>query len=153
MFRQSVLGSVCAAVLAVGSANAGMYSDDLSRCLVKSASVEDKTDLVAWIFVAISHNPAVQQYVTLSASKRAEIDRTFTTLVVRLLSMDCRSEALDALKYEGPSVIESSFSILGQVAARELMNNPQVAAAMETIGNDVDTSGLDALLREAGISP
>lgn len=50
-----------------------------------------------------------------------------------LLTKSCLAETRDAVKYEGWSTVESSFSILGQVAGRELFANSDVASGMKEL--------------------
>jgi hypothetical protein len=50
-------------------------------------------------------------------------------------------------------VIETSFSVLGEVAMRELTTDPKVASEFEQFGNMVDAAKLEALFKEAGLNP
>lgn len=146
---------VCAAAFVCLSgtvAEAGVYSDDLGKCLVKSSSPQDQSDLVVWVFSAMSLNPAVRAYTTLTDAQRDAMSRKAAALMTRLLTSDCRTEAVAALKYEGGAAIETSFSLLGEVAVRGLMNDPDVNKAMETLGGDMDKEKLQALLKEAGVA-
>ncbi len=68
--------SVVAATLLGGCAVpalAGLYTDDLSRCLVENTSPADKITLVQWIGVAISQHPAIS---SLNKATDADIDKT-----------------------------------------------------------------------------
>ena len=107
---------------------------------------------MTWMFAAISLNPSVQSYANLSDTQRDTINHKFASLAVRLLSTDCHDEAVAALKYEGAIALESSFALLGQVAARGLMSDPHTASAMQSLGTDVDKAKLNALLDEAGLA-
>ena len=60
----------------------------------------------------------------------------------RLLFADCRKPTVDALKYEGAGALVFGFSIIGQVAARELMNNPKTQAGMAAMSAAVDKEKL-----------
>ena len=57
-----------AAVMAIGltgqNASAGVFADELSRCLVKSSSTDDRVLLVQWMFAALSLHPAVQPMIS-----------------------------------------------------------------------------------------
>lgn len=134
-----------------GPAQAGVYTDDLSKCLVKSSTVSDQTDLVTWVFVAMTVHPAVQRYSSVTDEQRTASDKTAAALLQRLLTQDCRKEAVEALKYEGQSSIESSFSVLGQVAMRGLMSDPKVAQSMGGLAKFIDNSKFEALAKEAGL--
>lgn len=47
-------------VAAPAVSHAGLYTDDLARCLVVSTSTQDRADLVRWIFSAASAHPVVK---------------------------------------------------------------------------------------------
>jgi hypothetical protein len=139
-------------VLSAVPASAGVYSDDLSKCLVSATSDQDRIDLLTWIFAAIAANPSVKQYANISDQQRDTINRTNGALLTRLLGQDCHSQVVDALKYEGASALSSSFNLLGQVAMRGLMNDPAVAQSLGAIDKDLDAGLLAEPKREAGIS-
>jgi hypothetical protein len=134
-----------------GSASAGVYADDLAKCLVKSTTAADQTDLVAWVFAAMSLHPAVHGYASIDDGRRAEMDRKTAQLMQRLLTADCRKEAVDALKYEGTGTIETSFGVLGQVAMRGIMTDPGVEKGLSGLAANLDEEKLIALFGEAGI--
>lgn len=150
------LAAAVAALLALGApasfAQAGVYSDDLAKCLVKSSSPADQATLVVWVFAAVSAHPAVQPYAKVTDAQRDDVNKQGAKLFERLLTVDCRAETVAALKYEGPSSMESSFRVLGEVAMRSLMSEPKVQASISGLGRDVDQSKIDALAKEAGLS-
>ena len=153
MFRRFAALAAGVAVCALAPmAHAGIYSDDLAKCLVMSSSAEDQETLVDWVFVAISAHPAVQPYAKAPDAQRDEVNRKGAKLFERLLTSDCRKETIAALKYEGSGAMETSFGVLGQVAMRNLMNNDKVQQSINALGADVDQSKLEALLKEAGLS-
>ena len=153
MKSRSVAAFALLAVLsaAATSAQAGVYTDDLTKCLVKSTSPTDQTDFVAWVYAALSEHPAVASYSTLTAPERDRLSKQVANLYLRLMTVDCRTETVTALKYEGNSAIEASFSVVGQVAFRNLMSDPKVAAGMQRMGSFVDTTKFTELAKEAGI--
>jgi hypothetical protein len=132
------------AVLAVASmlgslpASAGPYSDDLSKCLVRSTGDAEKRTLVKWIFAAVALHPEVADISSVTPAQRAEMTRNTAKIFEKLLADSCRTEVQQAVQYEGPQTIGSSFQVLGQVAARELFSNPNVAANMADLGKYID---------------
>lgn len=135
------------------SAQAGVYTDDLSKCLVKSTSTTDRVVLVRWMFAMLALHPAVQPLASVSAEQREGASKTAAGLFARLLTADCRNESVSALKYEGVAAIGSSFQVLGQVASRDLMTDPNVAKGMHQLGTDLDSDQkLKDLLKDAGIA-
>ena len=55
------------------------------------------------------------------------------------------SQAREALRYEGPSTIQSGFSLLGQVATRELLTHPKVAQGLSELSKYVDEKKIQDL--------
>lgn len=153
MRRLATAALLTAALFATSSAaQAGVYSDDVAKCLVKSTSPTDQTDLILWIFAAMSSHPDVKPFSNISPKQRNEMDTKAAALVERLLTVDCRAEAVAALKYEGPSSMESSFSTLGQVAMRGLLSHPDVKGAIAGLYSHTDPAKFKALNDDAGIT-
>jgi len=134
-------------------AQGAVYTDDLSKCLVKSTNTNDRVVLVQWMFATLTLHPAVQSFVSVPDAKRDSATKTAASLFARLLTADCRKETVNALKYEGAAAIGASFQVLGQVASRDLMTDPHVATGMKQLGNDLDgDQKLKELLKEAGVA-
>ena len=127
------------------SASAGLYSDDLARCLVQKTSAKDKTDLVRWIFSNAALHPEVASISSLTKDQRVGIDRAAGGLLERLLTTDCRPQTEAALRYEGNVAMQLSFQVLGQVAMQELMSNPAVGQGFSAISQYVDDAKLKTL--------
>src|SRR5512141_1959316 len=116
MFRR-VAAAVCALGLGTaGAAQAGIYTDDLSKCLVKATTDTDRAALMEWLFSAISAHPSVKSMVSVTPAQREATNRKAAGLLQRLLTEDCRSQTVDAVKYESMGAIQQSFGVLGQVA-------------------------------------
>lgn len=142
----------CAIVAQCQYARAGVYADDLGKCLVKSSSTDDQIALVQWIYSAMSAHPAVKPYSNFTPEQIDAVTRKGSGLFERLLTVDCRAEAVAALKYEGPSALESGFSLLGQIAMRNLMSEPHVVQNLANLGKDADAAKMNALFAEAGLA-
>jgi len=153
MIRSIKSAVVCLIVCLSGSgASAGIYSDDLAKCLVKSSSADDQLVLIQWIFAAMALHPAVLPYANISAEQRVAFDTKAGQLMGRLMTVDCRNEEIAALKFEGPSSIEASFSVLGEVAMRGIMTDPHVTKGMEGLDAHFDNAKLQELFRDAGLT-
>jgi hypothetical protein len=139
--------------LCIPNAQAGVYTDDLSKCLVKSTNTNDRVVLVQWMFATLTLHPAVRSFVSVPDQQRDTATKAAAALFARLLTADCRKETVNALKYEGVSAIGSSFQVLGQVASRDLMTDPNVSKGMKQLGTDLDSDQrLKDLLKDAGIT-
>ena len=137
---------VLAAGLGALHAVAGPYADDLSKCLVKSTTAKDQTDLVRWIFAGAALHPDVSSIAAVSDKQRTEMTRTIGQLLERLLTESCRTQYRDAMKYEGSQTLATSFGVLGQVAMKSLMENPAVAKGFSELATAVNQEKLKAAL-------
>jgi hypothetical protein len=108
----------------------GVYTDDLTRCLVSKITNEQKAAFANWIFEAMSLNPAVSKYVTLPEAKRREFKANMGNAFEKLITVTCKSEMQLALKYEGVEAIGASFNVFGEIAGKELFSSPEVANGM-----------------------
>lgn len=152
MNRKTIATLLLAASLgAATTARAGIYTDDLSRCLVASSSTEDNDVLMRWLFSAMTVNPAVKSLTTLSAEQRDTYSRQGAALVQRLVTGDCHKETVAALKYEGLAAFAESFRVLGGVAARGLMSEPTTQAQFSGFTRYFDQAKWNALGEEAGL--
>lgn len=133
-----------------GVASAGVYGDDLTRCLVSATSREDRVAFTRWIFTAMSANPSVADLSNVSEDQRLEANRTTANLMQRLILTDCRQQSLAAVRYEGEQTISDSFKMVGEVAMIDLMNHPDVAAELESLGTLLDASAWEAFGAELG---
>lgn len=139
----------CAAItLSLGSheVKAGIYADDLSKCLVSSTNEADKTLLVKWIFSAISLNKEVSSFVNMPATIREKLNEDAAGLYMRLLTDSCKVQTHDAFKYEGQAAIGTAFQLLGQVASQGIFSDPAVAAGMTDLMKYFDEKKLNAVL-------
>jgi len=135
--------------LGAGQAQAGIYTDDLSRCIVKSSSPKDRQDFVVFIYAAMSAHPDVRQYSRISEADRSGFAKRAAQLMERLLLVDCRKEAVAALKYEREQSVSAAFGTLGETAMVDLMGNPDVDKYMNLLAEGLDESKWEALAAEA----
>lgn len=134
-------------------AHAGVYSDDLSRCLVKSTTSQDQIAFMVWMFSAISRHPSVKAYTNLTDAQRDQASKQAAELMQRLMTVDCRPETVAAMKHEGESALTSAFEVFGGAAMRGLTTDPEVAKGMEALGRHIDASKFEALAKDAGAPP
>ncbi len=132
-----------------GAARAGIYTDDLSKCLVKATTEADRLDLIIWIYGAMSVHPAVKSLSTITDAQRDASNHKAGDLLQRLLLQDCHAQTVDAIRYEGSGALQASFSVLGQVAMVGLMQDKTVLGDIQGIVKYVDNDKFAALGREA----
>lgn len=141
--KRILLGT--AILLLSAPVQAGMYGDDLARCVVSSSSASEKADLVEWMFFAIALNPAVAPLANVPAERRVEADRATAKLFEKLLADRCAEQARTAVKYEGSGAVGEAFKLLGQVAAQEMFANPAVAKGAEKFAEYIDMAKMEAV--------
>ncbi len=128
------------------STSAGVYTDDLSKCLVSKTTSDQKTILVDWMFSAMSLNPSVAKFVSIPVAKRKEFNVNMAKLFESLITVTCKPEMQLAVKYEGAGAIAAGFNVLGQVAGRELFSNPEVAKGISELDKYVDKDKIKAAM-------
>lgn len=136
---------LAAGLLASGVAQAGPYTDDLSKCLVGKTTMDDHVVIVQWMFAAMSRHPAVAAMGTVSDSQVDAANAHMAELYTRLLTVTCRDQAKLALKYESDIALQQSFQQLGMVAGRELFIDPNVQRGMSGISKYIDVKKFEAL--------
>ena len=100
------------AALASSAASAGVYTDQLSKCLVDSTTTEDRTMLVKWLFTAASVHPAISSLSTVTAADRDTANQVIADLFVKLLTESCRDPAKTALKFEGAVTMDAKGPVI-----------------------------------------
>lgn len=145
--NRACLGLLVAMSLS-GPAEAGVYVDDMSRCLVESTTKEDRFALVRWMFSAAAAHPAVASISSVTPEQLDASNKTIADLFMQLLTEKCRDQTVKALRFEGPTTIQLSFQVLGQVAGNELFSSPEVAKAMSGLEKYADNKKIEALAKE-----
>lgn len=123
---------------------AGPYADTLGKCMVSATTGPERATLVRWIVVMMGLHPALQGS-GVTPEQRSTASKEVAQLFMRLLTESCKKEATEAIKFEGTSTFESSFGLLGQVAARELFSDPKVSEGMAEFSQFLDKDKLQEL--------
>ena len=151
MIRQAALIGCFALALGSTGASAGVFTDDMSRCLIKAATPQDQLVLVKWMFAAFALNPDVAPLSTVTPEQRAQFNQEAADLMQRLVLVDCRQQTVAALKNEGPDSLLTSLTVLGSVSARGLMMNSPAAIGMLDLAKRIDGAKFRALFQDAGL--
>jgi hypothetical protein len=153
MFRLASIAAFVVSLTLTSAAQAGPYTDDLSKCLVQSTSANDRIAFMQWMFSAMALHPAVSKLSSITPDQRVAFDKNAANLLVRLMSADCRQQTISAIKYEGTAAMQTSFQIFGQVAMRGLMGDPHVAEGLNTLGTYfANNQAWLSFLRDAGLA-
>ncbi len=124
------------------SAHAGLYADDLSRCLVEKTTREDKNTLVRWVISTTTLHPAVATLARVDTAARARTNQDTARIFERLLTVSCLEQTRQAVRVEGAAAIQTGFQTLGQVAMAELFAHPKVAQALGELDSHIDADKL-----------
>jgi hypothetical protein len=130
---------------------AGIYSDDLAKCMVSSATDSDKVELMRWVFSAFTANPSIKEMSSVTDEQQKVIDKDIAGLFTRLLLVDCHKEAVAAIKNEGANALEGSFNVLGQVAARSLATDPKTSSRLTAFAAYLDQDKWTGFGKETGV--
>lgn len=143
---------IAAAILAPATvAHAGAYTDDLGKCLVRKSSAADQTLLMQSMFSSLSASAAVKSIASTTPEQRRAYNHKAAMLYQRLMFIDCRSETVAVLKYEGQSGLNTGFEMLGETAISNLMSDPDVEREFQDAAAKFDQDKLKTLANEAGI--
>ena len=85
------------------------------------------------MFTAIALVPAVEEISEVSLSAREQANREMADLITKLRSRACFTEIRLALKNEGSIALQTSFAVLGQIAATNLFSDQSVAAGLASL--------------------
>jgi hypothetical protein len=145
----SLLVALGLALAVGGQAAASAESDAFGKCLVESSTGKDRVIVMQWFFAALSVNPNVESFSSATPDLRASVTKQAAMVLERLVLVDCRAEAVAAIKHDGPQALETSFEVFGRSAAAELMADPAVTKQMNSISLYTDNNKWAALVDEA----
>jgi hypothetical protein len=126
-------------------ARAGVYGDDLAKCLLSKTSDEEKIALAQWIFSIISVHPSVASIATVSDEGRTQASKKTALVFQQLLTDSCKDETTKAVKYEGTDAIKGSFKVLGEIAMNTLLTDPKVSAESQKFVEFMDEKKLNTV--------
>jgi len=155
MRKTGLAAAALAVVLAAGggrSAFAGPDGEQLSKCMVDSTTVDDRRNLVRWIFGAAAQNPDVADIVTLQDDQKTEMSKSVASLFERLLTQDCRMQFQTAMKSEGNQTLQTSLGLLVEAAMRGLIEHPSVSAALGGVDKELDKQKIGTAAQEGAAS-
>jgi hypothetical protein len=136
----------CIALSGSMPAIAGPFGDEMSKCMVRETTDDDKTMLVRWAFSVIALHPKVRQMAAVRNEDRAALNRGMADLMMALLVERCARESREALKNEGPETLKTSFGVLGRVAMQGLFADPDVTAGIAEFARNLDEDKLKKII-------
>ena len=112
--------AICVALSCGSAARAGVYADDLGKCLVNSTTKNDRQDLIRWLFVAAMDPPMVRWAILAMAALWGPIipssippPLTVLTLNIRWRSRTARQLLWKIASPQSTSKIQRSTVVWG----------------------------------------
>lgn len=127
---------------------AGPAAQAFGTCLTDALSGKERKDMAQWIYFAIAAHPEMKSFSKVTDEDRNRMDQYMGKLVTRLISEDCPEKAKAAMKEGGAYAFQQAFGLVGQVAMRELMTDPNVQKAIMGYTQYLDQKKLKALGEE-----
>lgn len=145
----AALGSFVAAPAAQAQAQP---RDPFGACLRDHSSRADRDVLIRWVFTAVAQSSAVRDMVKLDEGRRVQASQQAGQLITRLVTRDCRAEAMDRMKRD-PGALQNSFMALGRVALTDLAQDPNVVGTLAGVLQYADMGSITLMLMEGGLRP
>jgi hypothetical protein len=141
----ALLAIVIGSAITTSSAIAGPAADELGTCLSDNTTGKERKDLARWIFVGMSAHPDMQGLSNVTDANREGLDRMMATIVTRLMTENCRSQAKLAMEKEGAASFQSAFGAIGKLAMQELMSNPKVNSSFSNYSKYIDSNKINSV--------
>ena len=152
MLKTLLAGAALALALSAASqAQAGPTSDALSKCVVGATSAQDRIVLTKWAYMVISANPEFRAMSTVTEPMREDANHHVADLLSRLVTVDCKAQAVIALRTDGPPAVEGAVKALGASAARDLFVDPATLGEMTGFVKYLDRDKLIGLMKASGV--
>lgn len=126
--------------------------DPFGECLRARTSRADRDVLVRWVFTAVAQSAAVRDMVKVDEGRRVQASQQAGQLITRLVTRDCRVEAMDRMKRD-PGALQNSFTALGRVALMDLAQDPNVVGTLAGVLQYTDMGSITMMLMEGGLRP
>ena len=152
MLKTLMTGAALAlALTAASQAQAGPTADALSKCVVAATSAQDRAVLTRWAYVVVSANPEFRSMTAVTDPMRDDANHRVADLLTRLVTVNCKVQAVTAVRTEGPGAVEGAVKALGESAARDLFADPATLGEMTGFVKYLDRDKLIGLMKESGV--
>ena len=113
------------------NSQAGLYADELGKCMINNASELDKNNLIQWMFISMSKHPLNAKRVDKNDLYEQLISVSVGKLISDLTMNKCRKETELTKNVEGASGIVFAVGMLTSYAAQSMYENPDVKNYMD----------------------
>ncbi len=129
------------------NASAQDLTNDLGICFVDSLNGKDRKELVKWMFFSLSAHPELESYSNISKENLVDAEKTFASLVTRLLTEDCSSEA-KAARHSAPQALKKAFELIVKVPLKDLLADKDVRTTISKYSRHVDQNKIKEVFTE-----
>lgn len=149
----TALGCGLLVVAGVPTSASAQSDDPLPQCLVSHTSASDRTALVKWIFSVMAASPEVSSLSAITPVQRDALSKAAGGIFTRMLTVDCRAEAIVSIKANGPEALGKAFRGVGETAMTGLLGDPAVEKTMVGLLAGMDMQAWANLMIDAGEGP
>ena len=132
----------------IGVLNAGVYTNDLIKCVVQKTTKTEFSLLKKWIFFAFSSDKELKSYVNISEKDKLLVNQLMGKYITDILTSRCKKEFETAYKYEGKYAISKTFRYLGEIAGGSVMNSYEVQNYIKEFAQYIDANKFEKILKE-----
>lgn len=143
-FTRTLLAIIIGSATLASSAIAGPATEALGTCLSDNTTGKERKDLAKWVFIGMSAHPDMQGLSNITDANREDADRMLASIVTRLMTENCRSQAKAAMEKEGAASFQSAFAAIGKLAMQELMSDPKVHASFTNYSKYLDSNKINS---------
>ena len=137
-----------AVLCCANGAVAGPFADEMSKCMVRETTEQERTMLVQWVFAITALHPDVKQLSSVTDQARSKLNKQLADLTMALLTERCAKETREVLKNEGPDSFQSSFGELGKSAMQGLFTDSRVSAGLSEFTSNLDEAKLKKFVED-----
>lgn len=122
------------------TAFAGQTVDQLSDCLMKNVTAQDKTTVLQWTYAALSAHPDLKAFSTISPEQKDQLDQKMAQALQRVIVDQCADQTKAVIQTEGPQAVTQSFQQLGRSAGEDIVKDPAVSKSLKNTLRYIDLS-------------
>jgi hypothetical protein len=108
----------------------GGDQDPLSQCIILHTTGADRILTARWMFAAMSKSPQMADLGAVGDQRKAELDKGFGRLLVRIVNVDCIDQVRPLAAANKSDAFGRVGEALGSVAMQELLGNKVVEKSL-----------------------
>ncbi len=146
MIKTLKLAAICASLGFGSLCMAGQYADQLSDCVYKNLSADDKKVILQWGFVSLGKTSAAREIATIPDAKTKAVNDKAKTAMKTLVLEKCGKEASKVALYEQKQGMQDAATNLATRLAKE-----QLAGKLDNILPDLSSAGTTNVLKAGAV--